>query len=259
MVATLIVLVVIAALYLGAACGLQRRVLYPRPAAGAPPPLPAGVTQIGLGPASDWDAFLLRPLDAPAPFPVVLFAHGNGELIDDWLRPFGELPRAGVGVLLVEFPGYGRSGGAPTQQSITRAVIAGYDFLVAQPDVDPARIVAYGRSLGGGGACALALERPLAGLILESTFTSVRALAPRFGLPGALVLDPFDNLSAVEQLEIPTLVLHGERDELIPVAHGEALSLAAGTQLVRLPCGHNDCARPWAEVLGFLRAGSVLR
>jgi len=244
---------------LGAAWGLQRRVLYPRPPAGAAPPLPPSVTRVGLGPASDWEAFFLRPAAAAAPFPAVIFAHGNGELIDHWLSPFAVLPRAGIGVLLIEYPGYGRSGGSPTQQSITSALVAGYDFLAAQSDVDSRRVVAYGRSLGGGAVCALALERPLAGLILESTFTSVRSLAPRFGLPGILVLDPFDNLSAVEQLDLPILVLHGERDQLIPVAHGESLARAAGSELVRLPCGHNDCARPWAQVLGFLSSSSGAR
>lgn len=244
---------------LGAACGLQRRVLYPRPAAGAAPPLPPGATRVALGPSSDWEAFFLRPAEATAPFPAVIFAHGNGELIDHWLRPFGVLPRAGIGVLLIEYPGYGRSGGSPTQQSITSAIVAGYDFLTEQRDVDRRRVVAYGRSLGGGAACALALERPVAGLILESSFTSVRALAPRFGLPGMLVLDPFDNLSAVRELDLPILVVHGERDQLIPVAHGEALARAAGSELVRLPCGHNDCARPWAQVLAFLRESGVAR
>ena len=256
---TLLLLAVVVLLYLAAACGLQRRVLYPRPPAGAPPPLPPSASQIALGPAADWDAFFLRPREAAEPFPVVLFTHGNGELIDDWLAPFGELPRAGVGVLLVEYPGYGRSGGSPTQQSITQAVVAGYDFLAAQPDVDARRVVAYGRSLGGGAACALARERPVAGLILESTFTSVRGLAPRFGMPGALVLDPFDNVSAVAQFELPILVLHGERYQLIPVEHGEALARAAGIDLIRLPCGHNDCARPWAEVHAFLRANGIAR
>ena len=256
---TLVLLAIVVLLYLAAAYGLQRRVLYPRPPAGAPPPLPPGASRIALGPGADWEAFFLRPPEAREPFPVVVFTHGNGELVDHWLVSFGELPRAGVGVLLVEYPGYGRSGGSPTQQSIRQAVVAGYDFLVEQPDVDARRVVAYGRSLGGGAACALALERPLAGLILESSFTSVRDMARRFGVPGALVLDPFDNVSALARIELPVLVLHGERDGLIPINHGESLARAAGTDLVRLPCGHNDCARPWGEVRAFLQANGIAR
>lgn len=254
---TLVALVALLLLALATARGLQRRVLYPRPPAGPAPALPPRATQALLGPSSDWEAFLLRPAPADAPLRALIFTHGNGELIDDWLEPFREPTRWGVAVLLVEYPGYGRSGGTPTQKSITEAVVAAYDFLAAQPDVDASRIVAYGRSLGGGAACALARERPLSGLILESTFTSVRALARGFGMPGRLVLDPFDNVSTVADLEIPVLVIHGERDDLIPVEHGESLAEAAGVELVRLPCGHNDCPRPWREVRAFLANESV--
>ena len=157
-----------------------------------------------------------------------------------------------IGVLLIEYPGYGRSGGSPSQESITATMLSAHDFLTRQSDVDRDRLVAYGRSLGGGAACALMTRRPIAALVLESSFTSVPAMAARFAIPGALVVDRFDNLSVVESAEIPMLVLHGEHDRIIPVSHGEALARAAGTQLVRMPCGHNDCPRPWGAILKFL-------
>jgi len=253
-------LAVCAVAYLALACGMQRRVLYPRPSAGPQPVLPAGASLVRLGEHDEIEAFYLRPAETAAPFPVVLFAHGNGELIDYWLAPFRELPARGVGVLLVEYPGYGRSGGNPTQESVTRAVVAGFDFLAEQPDAAAERIVGYGRSLGGGAVCALAGQRPLAGLILESTFTSVTDMAARFAVPSPLVLDPFDNLAALGSLQgVPMLVIHGERDPVIPVRHGEALAAAAGVELVRLPCGHNDCPRPWSEIYAFLQASGILR
>src|SRR6202008_4301022 len=129
--------------------------------------------------------------------------------------------------LLLEYPGYGRSTGVTTQQSITAASLAAYDWATQQSGIDPKRIIAYGRSLGGGAACALATQRAVAALILESTFTSVRPFAWRFRAPGFLVRDPFDNLAVVRAFKKPLLVLHGTRDEVIPVEHGRELAAAA--------------------------------
>ena len=206
------------------------------------------------------EAILLRARPGRAtPGPLLVYAHGNGELIDQWVREF-DAPRAlGASVLLVEYPGYGRSAGKPSQASIARALVAAYDWAVARADVDPRRVVGYGRSLGGGAVCALARERSLAALVLESTFTSVRELAARFGLPGFLVRDPFDNLALVRGFQGPLLVLHGERDESIPVDHARRLHAAApGSELHVLPCGHNDCPRPWRLLGSFLEKHRLL-
>lgn len=246
--------------YLGAACGLQRRLLYPRPPAPAtPPPLPHSAIRTWVGSSGDSEAWLLRPDEAQGRFPVVIFAHGNGELIDHWTSAFSPLIDRGIGVLLVEYPGYGRSKGAPTESSITDAMLSAYDFVVAEPEVDESRVVAFGRSLGGGAACTLALRRPIAALVLESSFTSVRSIARRFGVPGPLVLDPFDSLDAIRRIDAPVLVLHGEYDQIIPVAHGEELARASGTELVRMKCGHNDCPRPWPEIGRFFRETGILQ
>lgn len=231
----------------------QRAIIYPHPpAASSPPRLPESVEALRLGPNGDVEAWLLRPPQTSGQFPLLLFMHGNGELIDHWLAPFSELSRRGVGVLLVEYPGYGRSGGSPNQDSISQIAAAAYDLGVRLPGVNPDAIIAYGRSLGGGAACQLARLRPISGLILESTFTSLPELASRLGLPGFLVRDQFPNLSVVSSLSVPVMVIHGERDDLIPIAHGEALAQAANVPLIRLPCGHNDCPRPWAQILAFL-------
>jgi hypothetical protein len=242
---------------------VQRAVLFPAPlAAGGDAGLArAGGERLWLEHAGGRsEAWLLpgaRPRGEPAP--LVLFAHGNGELIDHWLHEFDDLRHRGVSVLLVEYPGYGRSGGAPSQDSITHAMVAAYDHAVARPDVDPRRVVGWGRSLGGGAVCALAGRRALAALVLEATFTSVRSFARRFGLPGFLVRDPFDNLAAVRAFAGPILVVHGERDDLIPPAHARALA-AAGERasLHWLPCAHNDCPRPSNAVRDFLAAHGLL-
>jgi pimeloyl-ACP methyl ester carboxylesterase len=255
---TIVLLGLIGALgYLGLAFILQRSVLFPRPAPPGRSPAEGrpDVEVAWVGSDRAVEAWYLSPMSAvtAGPAPVLVFTHGNGELIDYWLDEFEIVRSWGLGVLLVEYPGYGRSGGSPSEDSITRTMADAYDYLVSRPDVDPGRIVAYGRSVGGGAACALIRDRPVAALILESSFSSVRRMARRHGLFGPLVRDPFDNLSAVSEFEGPVLVIHGRSDRLIPPEHGEALAERAPSgELVLFDCGHNDCPRPWPEVRSFL-------
>jgi fermentation-respiration switch protein FrsA (DUF1100 family) len=141
--------------------------------------------------------------------------------------------------------------------------LAAFDTLAVQPEVDPGRIVAYGRSLGSGAAAVLARERSVPALILQSAFTSTRAFARRYLLPGFLVRDRFEVLDAVRAFSGPSLVIHGERDEVIPVSHGRALAAAASdATLVLHSCGHNDCPPDWGahveSVIRFLRAEGIL-
>jgi pimeloyl-ACP methyl ester carboxylesterase len=181
-----------------------------------------------------------------SPAPAIIFAHGNAELIDFWPEEFKKFSALGIGVLLVEYPGYGRSEGRPSQRNITEAFVASYDTLIARKDVDPSRIVLFGRSLGGGVVCALAAERPSAALILLSAFTSVRSCAAKFFVPGFLVLDRFDNLAVVGSYPGPVLVVHGRHDSLIPYEHGVALHGAAQRgEMLTYDCGHNDCPPSW--------------
>lgn len=251
---TLLLLLGTAAAYLTLAWFLQRSVTFPAPSTYARvPPSHAELVRLEQ-PAGTVEALYLAPAPAPsASAPLLVFFHGNGELVDYWVEPFQEVQTWGWGVLLVEYPGYGRSAGSPSEATIRAAALAAHDWARSDPRVDGTRIVAYGRSLGGGPAAWLAGERQLAGLVLESSFTSVRALARRSLVPGFLVRDPFDNLAALARFRGPLLVLHGRDDTLIPVGHGRALAAAAsGAELHELNCGHNDCPRPWQQILAFL-------
>lgn len=245
----------------------QRDFIYPRPSLQSyPDPLirSAGIERIWLPISSGKvESWYLHPVDrTSARVPLVIFAHGNGELIDDWpthLKPLNDL---GLGVLLVEYPGYGRSEGQPTEDSITEAMLAAYDRMVSRAAVDPAKIVLMGRSLGGGAVCRLAEKRPFAALILMSTFTSIPDLAKRFYAPRFLILDRFDNLQAVSSLQQPTLIFHGTRDRIVPYEHATALHQAAPqSQLMTYPCGHNlPCGRGrfWRDLEQFLRSVNIL-
>jgi fermentation-respiration switch protein FrsA (DUF1100 family) len=125
--------------------------------------------------------------------------------------------------------------------------------------IDPQRIIAHGRSLGGAAAAIVATQRATAALILESTFTSVRSFAHGFGLPELAVLDPFDTLSLLGAYEGPVLILHGERDALVPARHAEALARAARhSELQLVACGHNDCPVLWPTIERFIVAAGLV-
>jgi len=257
----IVVVVTVIVVWLGLVYSAQRAVLFPRPPAPPRPPDPArfGFELWKVGPDRDVEAFFLPPYGTDGPTAVLVATHGNGELADRWIEPFETVRRWGLAVVLAEYPGYGRSGGHPGQDTITEVMVSVYDRLVARPDIDPTRIVLHGRSLGGAAACALADRRPVRAMVLESTFTSVRRFARRYGLVGPLVRDPFDNLAVVRSFPGPVLVLHGRHDEIIPVDHARALHAAARDgRLGLLDCGHNDCPPSWDRIHAFLEEVGVL-
>jgi pimeloyl-ACP methyl ester carboxylesterase len=244
----------------------QRHVLFPRYMIPSPQPPDFKAQRIepwwletSFGKVEAW---YLPPAAADKAAPAVIFGHGNGELIDYWPNELGRFSKMGVGLLLVEYPGYGRSAGSPSQESIAETFTLAYDRLTARPDVDPARIVLFGRSLGGGAVCDLALKRPSAALILMSCFQSVSAFAHRYLAPAFLIRDSFDNLSAVRRYKGPVLVIHGNADEVVPFGHGQALHAAAPNgKMIVYEAGHNDCPPDWAvfwrDVEEFLKANGI--
>ncbi|HEX4916027.1 MAG TPA: alpha/beta hydrolase [Vicinamibacterales bacterium] len=252
-----IVPLVIAAAYLALLFMVQRSLLFPMPqeVPAGPPPGTEDVRVTYDG--GEAYGIYLAPIDATGAAPLLMFMHGNGELADYWTEEFDTARRWGVGVLLVEYPGYGRATGSPSEQSITESVIALYDWAAKEPRVDAKQIVAYGRSLGAGAAVRLAINRPVAAMILESAFTSVADFAARFGAPGAIIRDRFDNRTSLSRYRGPLLILHGRHDTIVPFAHGRELAtIVPGTRFVELNCGHNDCPREWDAIRRLLDAAA---
>ena len=259
-------------LYIGYCCFIflvQRQIMFPRHRlpefSGAEDEI-CGLEKIWLNTNSGKvEAWFLPPaaVHDKDGCPAVIFAHGNSELIDFWPEEFKDFAALGIGVMLVEYPGYGRSEGTPSQKSITEAMLSAYDLLVARNDVDPEKIIIFGRSIGGGAACALAAKRSSAALILKSTFTSIRSMDSKCFVPGFLARDPFDNLSVVKSYSKPVLVIHGKYDKTIPYAHGVALYKAAKNgKMITYDCGHNDCPPNWKifwrDIELFLKGAGII-
>jgi len=245
--------------YLAVLFVVQRAMLFPIPQR-APEPMRPDAELVRIPhEAGEAHAVFLAPPEASSRAPLLMFMHGNGELASDWAELFDEPLRWGAGVLLVEYPGYGGAPGSPSESSIRAAARSAYDWAAAHPRIDGSRIVAYGRSLGGGAAALLATERRVAALVLESAFTSVADFAAGFLAPSFLIRDPFDTRRALGGYRGPLLVIHGRHDTLVPIAHGRELAaLVPGARMVELDCGHNDCSREWANIRAFLQMSGVL-
>ena len=175
----------------------------------------------------------------------VLLCHGNAGNVGDRVLHAALLTAAGFDVLLFDYRGYGRSTGRPGEEGTYSDARAAHDCLLAQSGVDPARVIYLGESLGGAVAVDLALDRPPAGLVLLSAFASVRDIARAHYpfIPAALVPDAYPTLRRIPDLAAPLLVLHGERDEIVPLAHGQRILDAAPEpkeMRVLRGVGHND-------------------
>ena len=247
----------------------QRAILFPRHFITVPTTISTlpGLERMWLETSEGQvEVWYLAPLGTQTgvPAPLMILAHGNGDLIDHWPRSLTGLREQGIGVLLVEYPGYGRSQGTPTYHSIRETFLLAYDTIITHPQVDPQRILLFGHSIGGGAVTTLAAERPSSAMILFSTFNSVAALARERGLPTFAVLDAFDNLAAIRNYPHPTLILHGKQDQTIPYKHGVALHAAAQQgQFISLDCGHNGCVsdwdRFWHDLRPFFEKAGILR
>ena len=175
----------------------------------------------------------------------LLLCHGNAGNIADRLLHAALLSAAGFDVLLFDYRGYGASTGTPSEEGTYRDARAALRCLLEQPEVDPRRVVYLGESLGGAIALELALFSPPAGLVLLSTFTSVRALARIHYpfIPAGVVPDAYPSLQRIPRLAAPLLLLHGDHDEIVPIAHAHELFEAAPEPKALhafAGVGHND-------------------
>ncbi len=179
---------------------------------------------------------------------TVVVCNGNAGNMSHRLDRAREMQRRlGVSVLLFDYRGYGRSAGSPDEGGTYRDARAAYRYAVEDRRVRPHDLVLFGESLGAAVAVQLALDRPAGALIVESAFTSIpdmaRAAYPLLPPLGPLIRTRYETLAKVPRLTLPLLVLHGERDEIVPLAQGRRVFEAAGgpKRFFVIPgAGHND-------------------
>ncbi len=209
----------------------QRSLLYP--GAGRDGPLPAaeagltGFQDVALTTADGERLVAWWKPPQPGKTLVVYF-HGNGGSLRNRRARAEALTQGGRGLLLVSYRGYSGSTGSPSEEGLRVDARAAYDWVARS--YEPRRIALYGESLGTGVAVRLAAERPVGGLILDAPYTSAAdvASATYWFVPVAwLMLDQFRSIDVIAQVKAPILVMHGDRDRIIPFAFGERLYAAA--------------------------------
>jgi fermentation-respiration switch protein FrsA (DUF1100 family) len=250
-------LAVLGALYLVmliAAWRMQERIVWQPPRLAAYPDSRAERIEYSSEDGQPLFAYLIGSLER-APGLLIAF-HGNADLavwVTQWAREVAR--ETGWAVLVPEYRGYGGLGGSPDYRGSKRDARATYRLAREQLHVDSARIALYGHSLGSAVATELATEHSPVVLILEAPFTSAREmargpLAPVRLLWSGIARVHFDTRSKVGELNVPTWVVHGDRDGVVPVRMGRAVHAAArvpGRLLIVPGAGHNDVSEVGGE------------
>lgn len=189
----------------------------------------------------------------PASDKVILWLHGNAEDISTSFRQFEFYTQLGINFLAVDYRGYGKSESSPSEESLYLDADAAYHYLVDVRRIQPDNVIVLGRSLGGVAAIDLASRQKCGGLIVESSLTSAREIAPKilgFPLPGYVPKTRFNSLSKIAKVRASTLIVHGTKDGLIPFSMGKRLFERAPEPKFLFPipgAGHNDILQVGSE------------
>jgi hypothetical protein len=177
-----------------------------------------------------------------------LWFHGNGGNIGHRVEEIGQIQqRLGVNLFIFDYQGYGKSEGRPSEQATYVDARAALRYLYSRSDVDRKQIVYFGRSLGAAVSVELAVEHPPMGIVLVAPFASLgeMAKAAYSWIPFAswLARNRYNSLARINQVAVPSIIIHGEQDEIVPVSQGQKLYRAANQpkRFLALPAaGHND-------------------
>jgi fermentation-respiration switch protein FrsA (DUF1100 family) len=143
----------------------------------------------------------------------IFFAHGNAEDLGYIKSRLEKIRDLGFSVFAYDYRGYGTSEGTPTEKAAYQDIQTAYNYLTQTLKITPQQIIVFGRSVDGGSAVDVASKKPVAGLIVESSFTSIFRVVVSVPL---LPFDKFTNLDKIKKVNCPVLIIHGKSDEIIP-------------------------------------------
>lgn len=179
-------------------------------------------------------------------FPTVVYYHGNAYTLGDRADIYSNLTAKGFGLLAVSYRGYGKSTGSPSEQGLYIDARTALQYATDTLHIPLTHIILYGESLGTGVAVQMATEYNVAGLVLQSPYTSVEARAAEiysFVPVEFLIKDKFYTINKIANVKAPLILFHGEKDDVIPVEHGRTVFAAATSQKEAYffpNTGHND-------------------
>ncbi|MGB6907262.1 MAG: alpha/beta hydrolase [Methyloceanibacter sp.] len=191
--------------------------------------------------------------------PTLLYFTGNSGSAANRARKIETIAASGYGVLMLNYRRYGGSGGWPSEENNVADAAVAYDYL-REIGLGGDDIVAYGESLGTAVATRLALQRPVKALVLEAPFTSAVDVGNQvwWFLPLRLIMtDQYRTIDRIASVKVPLLIVHGARDDLIPVSHARQVYAAANepkTLSILRMGGHNDLFDhgAWQKITDFL-------
>ncbi len=174
-------------------------------------------------------AWLVEPPADAKTRATVLFFHGNAGNLSHRIEFLEQLARLPANVFVVGYRGYGRSEGSPSEKGLYQDARAAWQYLTDECGRDQESMVIFGKSLGGAVAVDLATEVHLAGLIVESSFTSVPDMASRHYpiVPKFIIRTKLNSLAKVPEIQCPKLFIHSKSDEIVPFELGWQLYEAA--------------------------------
>lgn len=243
-----------------------RLMTYPAPSVKVPSPPPGPFKEVQIKYENDDSAFgwLFENTLAPN-LPIILMFHGNGENLETMRRGglLDQFMNFDAHFLVMDYPGYGRSSGKPSEESNIATANAAFQWIVENYEQNPK--IVFGWSLGAATAIQTVFhnQSKTSGLIVISAWSSLPDVAaahyPRF-LVDAFVKEIYNSVQAAKEIQCPVLLMHGERDNIIPFSQGNKVAEAIGSNTRWIPvpgAGHNDIFSEdviWTEIVSFVNS-----
>lgn len=176
---------------------------------------------------------------------TLFFLHGNAGNIGDRVEKLKLLYELGVNLFIIDYRGYGKSEGKPSEKGLYLDAKTGYSYLVEEKKIDSKNIILYGESLGCAVAIDLAVKEEIGGVILEGAFPSIKEMGRVVYpfLPSIFFSKRFDSLSKISKIKAPVLFIHSKEDEIVPIRLAKKLydNTISKKKFVELKGGHNTC------------------